>query len=442
MKRMLVNLTKRGSQDGSVIPPLDTPEANAGRAVRLFCESGGPNNSGEEVLHLPVIVEAAESSPAAAKEAANVIRKYLTKETSSRPHTQYNAIMLVRILADHPGKTFTRNLDAKFVATVKELLRWGRDMSVQQILRETLDTFAEQKPDDETLFLLKQMWEKEKKKMGKAVYGDAPVPRTLNAPAFNPQAQNQQSNYFARSHKSRSLPPPHELAGRVEEAKTSSKLLLQVVQSTPPSEVLNNELIKEFAERCQSASRSIQSYINAENPAPDDDTLLTLIETNEQLSLAMSKHQRALLNARKVLGIQTTSPSPSNGPPQITPPAPPPRRYQETQSEAQPSRPAPPPSTSEAHRDPFADENQALPQSTQFALEPQNYGSSAVPPARDEDLYDSGYISKPTHVPVQHSTGVGMSGHVRNSTLSDGRVSPIETRQPAVDARQPVAHRY
>jgi hypothetical protein len=48
--------------------------------------------------------------------------------------------MLIRILADNPGKTFTRNLDAKFVVTVKELLRDGRDMSVQQILRETLDT--------------------------------------------------------------------------------------------------------------------------------------------------------------------------------------------------------------------------------------------------------------------------------------------------------------
>ncbi|KAI9768662.1 MAG: hypothetical protein M1835_006830 [Candelina submexicana] len=441
MKRMLGNLTKRASHDGSAVPSLDTPEANAGRAVRLFCESGGPNNSGEEVLHLPVIVEAAESSPAAAKEAATVIRKYLTKETSSRPHTQYNAIMLVRILADHPGKTFTRNLDAKFVATVKELLRWGRDMSVQQILRETLDSFAQQKPDDETLLPLKQMWEKEKKKMGKALYGDAqPAPRTLNAPAFNPQAQNQQANYFARSHKSRTLPPPHELAGRVEEAKMSSKLLVQVVQSTPPNEVLNNELIKEFAERCQSASRSIQGYINAENPAPDDDTLLTLIETNEQLSLAMSKHQRALLNARKALGIQATSPSPPNAPPQAAPPAPPPRRYQETQSEA-PSLPPGPslPVTSEVHRNPFADENQALPQSTQFALEPQNYGSSAVPPARDEDLYDSGYSSRPHNAPVQYSNGVGMSGYGAPLAVSEGRVSPIESRQP-IDTRQTVGH--
>lgn len=122
---------------------------------------------GEEVLHLPVIVEAAESSPAAAREAANRIRKFLSKENFQRAYVQYNAIMLVRILADNPGKSFTKNLDTRFVITVKELLRDGRDMSVQQILRETLDTFETQKADDETLTPLREMWSKEKAKLKK-----------------------------------------------------------------------------------------------------------------------------------------------------------------------------------------------------------------------------------------------------------------------------------
>ena len=63
--------------------------------------------------------------------------------------------------------------------------------------------------------------------------------------------------------------------------------------------MLRNDLVREFAERCQSASRSIQGYINSDNPAPDEETLLTLIETNDMLSAALSKHQRALLQARK-----------------------------------------------------------------------------------------------------------------------------------------------
>jgi hypothetical protein len=76
--------------------------------------------------------------------------------------------MLVRILSDNPGRTFTRNIDKKFVETVKELLRAGRDPSVKQILMETLDNFQKEKKQDENLALLIQMWEKEQGKMAKS----------------------------------------------------------------------------------------------------------------------------------------------------------------------------------------------------------------------------------------------------------------------------------
>lgn len=66
-----------------------------------------------------------------------------------------------------------------------------------------------------------------------------------------------------------------------------------------------------------------------ENPPPDENTMLTLIETNEQLSVALSKYQRTLLNARKALGTSTpvTSPgSDGNSPGNVhsPPPGPPP----------------------------------------------------------------------------------------------------------------------
>jgi hypothetical protein len=60
--------------------------------------------------------------------------------------------------------------------------------------------------------------------------------------------------------------------------------------------------------------------MNSSSPAPDDDTMQTLIETSEQLSLAASKHQRAVLQARR--SGHTASPANSqNG---YTPPAGPP----------------------------------------------------------------------------------------------------------------------
>jgi hypothetical protein len=83
--------------------------------------------------------------------------------------------------------------------------------------------------------------------------------------------------------------------------------------NTPPGEILDNDLIKEFADRCSSASRSIQGYMTSENPTPDNDTMENLIDTNEQLQTALNQHKRAVLSARKQLGLNehTDSQSPS-----------------------------------------------------------------------------------------------------------------------------------
>lgn len=77
--------------------------------------------------------------------------------------------MLMRILSDNPGATFTQNIDKKFVDTVKDLIRYGKDPSVQQILRETLETFEREKKNDLNLQGLLEMWNKEKIKIEKAL---------------------------------------------------------------------------------------------------------------------------------------------------------------------------------------------------------------------------------------------------------------------------------
>ena len=271
------------------------------------------------MLHLPTIVEAAVASPGAAAAAAAQIRKFLSKENYARPHVQYNAVMVIRILADNPGQSFTKNLDKNFSDTVKHLLRHGQDPSVMQILRETLDALDREKAYDTNLNTLFLMWRKERALMASArkEFG----PRTMSAPPWTGPQQPPRAFGNGQAPKG-GLPPPVELVGRIEEARTSAKLLLQLVQSTPAHELLGNDLVKEFSERCMSAQRSIQGYINCDNPPPDDDTMLTLIETNEQLSLAASKHQRAVLQARR---IQGPSPSPSvpRAESNYVPPAPP-----------------------------------------------------------------------------------------------------------------------
>ncbi|KAJ4419313.1 hypothetical protein N0V85_001069 [Neurospora sp. IMI 360204] len=270
------------------------------------CQGSTSNmKQGDEVAFLPSIVDAAESSPAAAAECARLIRKYLQRDYWTKPSLQYNAIMLIRILADNPGATFTRNMDKKFVDTTKELLRSGKDGNVRQMLMETLDAFESTKGYDENLQLLIEMWKKEKEKAYR-VYGhrfSSPPPQQYSPYLSHQQSLPNQQEYFQRTHHTPRLPDPVELANRLEEARTSAKLLEQVVACTPPQEILSNDLIKEFADRCTSASRSIQEYMSATDPAPDNDTMESLIDTNEQLQQSLNHHKRAVLNAKKQLGI-------------------------------------------------------------------------------------------------------------------------------------------
>ncbi|KAK4239100.1 hypothetical protein C8A03DRAFT_43236 [Achaetomium macrosporum] len=323
MNKVLGSIKKRPTFGGgsTAETPADhaneTPEAVAARCVKQFCNSVG-SASGDDVVFLPSIVEAAVASPVAAAECARLIRKFMAKDYWTKPSCQYNAVMLVRILVDNPGPGFTRYMDKKFVDTAKELLRTGRDASVRQILMETLDSFENTKASDEGLALIIEMWKKEKEKAYKA-YGGVPMPpgpRTMIAPPFDPRQQHHQPYYQQPQHHSKRLPDPIELANRLEEARTSAKLLEQVVACTPPSEVLSNDLIKEFADRCTSASRSIQGYMSAENPGPDNDTMESLIDTNEQLQQALNHHHRAVLQAKKQLGVGDSRSSISSPAPQ------------------------------------------------------------------------------------------------------------------------------
>ncbi|KAM0254911.1 hypothetical protein ACHAQJ_006283 [Trichoderma viride] len=319
MNKMLGSIRKKtvSTDRSTATTPGDTPEVTAHNSVKAFCESGGSLKN-DEVLFLPPIVDAAESSPTAAAECARIIRKYMAKEYSSRSSWQYNAIMLMRILADNPGETFTRNLDTKFVDTARTLLKSTKDSSVRQILMDTLDDFERSKFYDANLTLIISMWQEEKDKAIKQHGSRAPTlpvrpTQTLAPDNFN---SGHSQNYFSRHHNNLRLPEPTELTSRLDEARESAKLLEQLVMNTPAVELLDNDLVKEFANRCLSASRSVQGYMVSTDPAPDNDIMENLIDTNEQLQTALSQHQRAMLSARKQLGLNERSENPSPAPEQ------------------------------------------------------------------------------------------------------------------------------
>lgn len=241
----------------------------------------------------------------------------------------------------------------------------------------------------------------------------------LTGPVYNVNQQN----YFARSHKVHGLPPPGELAQRIEEAKTSSKLLLQVVQSTPPGELQGNELIKEFVQRCQSASTSVQGYIHSTSPPPDEDTLLTLIETNDQLSTALSRHQRALLQAVRATGansISSTPPRGGGGGGGTLFDAPPPNTVSPPSSRTPPfsspyaAPPGPPPGRQLQSQNPFNDYN-----TTELQERSQQQAPLALQP------YDYGLPPETTRANAYQAHSSGGSGY-STQRMDNGLVSPLD----------------
>ncbi|KAH1362468.1 hypothetical protein KXW28_003655 [Aspergillus fumigatus] len=420
MKRIFGSLSKRSSPslNSPSEYPDDSPEGTILKAVKDFCESGGQqdNQQGNEFVYLPAIVESAESSPNAAREAAQRLRKYLSDPASTPAQIQYNAIMLMRILIDNPGHTFTRNIDATFVATIKDLLRDGWDLNVQHFLRETLGAIESQRQWDEDLAPLMQMWKKEKSKLSRQNSGS-----TWRSSRSQHQQQQQAYPYMQSSAQPAStLPPPDELAARVTEAKTSAKLLLQFVQSTPPTEFNGNELIKEFCTRCQTASRAIQIYIHSTNPAPDENTLQTLIETNDELSVALSKYQHAFLSARKATGNSgSQSPTPSNGAADTgtnrpLPVAPVPQRQGQSASPSVFSPPSPPP----------RQQQQQQQQSTATVAPLSATSSAAAPVGNNAARYE--YRSEDFQVP--------------NPFADDYSTTTTENQQQAGSYQRPTQH--
>ncbi|KAH8780031.1 hypothetical protein F5883DRAFT_541105 [Diaporthe sp. PMI_573] len=320
--------------------------------------------------------------------------------------------MLTRILADNPGPTFTRNLDGKFLDVVKDLLRNGRDLSVRQMLMETLDTFEHQKGWDEGLGPLIELWKKEKDKAYKAYGGQQPPPPPRPQDFTVPPQDMHSQNYFARSHSNKRLPNPVELANRLEEARTSAKLLSQLVANTPSTEIMGNDLVKEFADRCLSASRSIQGYMTAENPGPDNETMESLIDVNEELQQALNNEKRARLSARKEHGLgdrsENASPAPEvNGA----------------------NRPPMPQSTGS-----YSAPGGAFPSGGAYA------GESAPPPSRkplnngkgkgrqEPDPVD--YVPPPPGPPPGHPAAAGPSRSA-NATPADEGQDPFRDPEPA-----------
>jgi hypothetical protein len=160
-----------------------------------------------------------------------------------------------------------------------------------------------------------------------------------------------------------------------------------------------------------------------EHPAPDNDTMLTLIETNEQLTLATTKHQRAVLQTRKALGVSSPDQqvSPTAGPVMTSGVAP-----------AQPAsifKPAAPPSRKSFPKpaQPVPSERTASPVSPETEnpftdpVEPSDVAVNSV--VDHNEPYHPGFGAK-TASKDRRESATGGATLDTTSTLKDGRNQP------------------
>lgn len=162
----------------------------------------------------------------------------------------------------------------------------------------------------------------------------------------------------------------------------------------------------------------MQTYINSDDPPPDEDTLLTLIETNDQLATSMSKYQRAMLQARKLPGAVSATPSPNPPSNQTGPfeaPANPPSGPPRSQSYKSPQGPPPGKETLRAEEhNPFDDHNESDrgedrmqdDMAPQFGMPPSNMGKENVQPGSYRPGYQSNSSYSNGHNAVAGSKAV------------------------------------
>jgi len=190
--------------------------------------------------------------------------------------------------------------------------------------------------------------------------------------------------------------------------------------------------------------------MQAESPAPDNDTMETLIETNELLSKALSLHQRAVLNARKAAGLGT-SPTPTPPINQNTnsapvartdsgfaaPPSGPPPGQRDQPPLARKQPPIPPPGdyapTDADEENPFADPSEkkkisnAPPKETaptsQFAgLEPYHPGFTATESYLGRQDSAVGHVTMQSAVSPEAGRTAGSDRRREERRQADGEV--------------------
>ncbi|KAK9479315.1 hypothetical protein V1514DRAFT_341869 [Lipomyces japonicus] len=226
------------------------------RLTKPFSSSPAATASQDHIALLPVIVENAEATPAAAVLAIKTLRKRLDFKHGASTVAQYNAVIVLRVLADanSPNILARLNDDSKLVTAIVSLLNSNKDLSVKHLLRDTLRHFAVDMPD--------------------AVPALAALHKDNHPTAAAAAA-----------------PPVTEI---ISEANSSAGLLRQMLLSTPPVQLAASPLVLEFYDRCVALAAQLGTVLSANSLSLNEVTTAAVISASEEISTTLDLHKAAL----------------------------------------------------------------------------------------------------------------------------------------------------
>lgn len=116
--------------------------------------------------------------------------------------------------------------------------------------------------------------------------------------------RNSSRGPYERGHGSAAtLPKPRELRKRLDEARTTAGVLADVVNTSTPAVLLKHDLADDLSARCRRATNQVLEYMNTRDPTPDNHEMAALLATHEVLEQTLHHYHRAVLEARKSLGV-------------------------------------------------------------------------------------------------------------------------------------------
>ncbi|KAK9458658.1 uncharacterized protein V1516DRAFT_682270 [Lipomyces oligophaga] len=305
-------------------PPKDSPQAHVLSAIASFCDtpaqpsqlkgllkkskfgfgssspsetlSGGdgkqPSSNTitphQDISILPMIIEYAESTPDAAKEAVRAIQKRLDVKNLLRTSSQYNAVMVLRLLIDTNSPMIIKQigLNPKLPGSLSGTLNQTRDPSVKESVLDFLIHISTEHaavPEFDAL---------------RGIYANYQAKHSTRSQSHHT------SSHPSQTHRKTD---PADIQNTITEAKEVASLARQML--IIPGAAETDPLASELITRCRHLFFMIQSFLTSDSASEIAESQVSqLVKASEDLSDVITLSEQPSTQSSRAISNYDVSP--------------------------------------------------------------------------------------------------------------------------------------